>query len=61
MLALKDLCLHPTTNKSYINTAVGGKDISSEDMSVSNLTISIEPSDPPNPNSIFIHEIKVLT
>ncbi|KAL2057026.1 hypothetical protein ABVK25_002765 [Lepraria finkii] len=30
MLALKDQCMHPTTNKPYIKTSVGGKDNSPE-------------------------------
>lgn len=34
MLALKDLCLHPTTNMPYVKMAMGGKDNSPEDLSV---------------------------
>ncbi|KAK3172934.1 hypothetical protein OEA41_006260 [Lepraria neglecta] len=30
MLALKDQCMHPTTNKPYLKTSVGGKDNSPE-------------------------------
>ncbi|MCJ1343946.1 hypothetical protein MMC31_002145 [Peltigera leucophlebia] len=30
MLALQTTCLHPTTNKPYVNAIIGGKDISSE-------------------------------
>ncbi|RFU28346.1 hypothetical protein B7463_g8001, partial [Scytalidium lignicola] len=30
MLSLKDNCLHPTTNKPYVKSAVGGKDNSPE-------------------------------
>ncbi|KAL8702961.1 MAG: hypothetical protein Q9201_003865 [Fulgogasparrea decipioides] len=30
MLSLKDECLHPTTNKPYIKSCVGGKDNSPE-------------------------------
>lgn len=35
MLALKEKCLHPTTNKPYVKMAVGGKDNSPEGMAVS--------------------------
>ncbi|KAL9102190.1 MAG: hypothetical protein Q9163_002638 [Psora crenata] len=30
MLALKDECMHPATDKPYIKTSVGGKDNSTE-------------------------------
>ncbi|KAF1821034.1 uncharacterized protein K489DRAFT_382076 [Dissoconium aciculare CBS 342.82] len=30
MLALKDKCLHPTTNETYVKSHGGGKDISPE-------------------------------
>jgi hypothetical protein len=34
MLALKDQCLHPTTNKPYVKSAVGGSDNSPEGLQV---------------------------
>ena len=34
MLALKDQCMHPTTNKPYLKTSVGGKDNSPEGIQV---------------------------
>jgi hypothetical protein len=35
MLALKDKCLHPTTNKPYVKMAMGGKENSPEGIAVS--------------------------
>lgn len=35
MLALKDKCLHPTTNTPYLKMAVGGKENSPEGIAVS--------------------------
>ncbi len=35
MLALKDECLHPTTNKPYVKMAMGGKQNSPEGLTVS--------------------------
>jgi hypothetical protein len=35
MLALKDKCLHPTTNTPYVKTAMGGKENSPEGIAVS--------------------------
>ena len=34
MLALKDQCMHPSTNKPYLKTSVGGKDNSPEGIQV---------------------------
>lgn len=41
MLSLKDQCLHPTTKKPYIRSAVGGKENSPEKMSVCKLSWSL--------------------
>jgi hypothetical protein len=35
MLALKDKCLHPTTNTPYVKMAMGGKENSPEGIAVS--------------------------
>lgn len=34
MLALKDDCMHPTTNKPYIKSSIGGRNNSPEDQTV---------------------------
>ena len=34
MLALKDRCIHPRTNKPYIKTSIGGADTSPEELQV---------------------------
>ncbi|KAI9773723.1 MAG: hypothetical protein M1839_002021 [Geoglossum umbratile] len=41
MLALKDQCIHPTTNKPYLKSSIGGRDNSPEELQVSIYGLSV--------------------
>lgn len=42
MLSLRDRCVHPVSQKPYINTSSGGKDNSNEGQQVRNLILDHE-------------------